>query len=49
VGASYSTTILRKRLTFGVRVQNVTDLQYWEGFQARGAPGTTSFSVSGRF
>ena len=49
VGASYSTTILRKRLTFGVRVQNVTDLQYWEGFQARGAPRTTSFSVSGRF
>lgn len=49
VGASYRTTILNKRLTFSVRVQNLTDLQYWEGFQARGAPRTTSFSVSGRF
>ncbi len=49
VGANYRTTIWNKRLTFGVRVQNVTNLQYWEGFQARGAPRTTSVTVGARF
>ncbi len=49
IGANYRTTIWNKRLTFGVRVQNLTNLQYWEGFQARGAPRTTSFTVGARF
>ena len=49
VGASFRTTLWKKRLTFGVRVQNLTNLQYWEGFQARGAPRTTSLTVGARF
>jgi outer membrane receptor for ferric coprogen and ferric-rhodotorulic acid len=49
VSASYRTTLLRQRISFAVRVQNLTDLQYWEGFQSRGAPRTTSLSVSSKF
>ena len=49
VGATYRTTLWGQRLNFAVRVQNLTNLQYWEGFQARGAPRTTSFSVGARF
>jgi outer membrane receptor protein involved in Fe transport len=49
VSAAYRTTLWGKRLTFSLRVQNLTDLQYWEGFQARGAPRTTSLSVGARF
>jgi outer membrane receptor protein involved in Fe transport len=49
VGLSYRTTILRQRFTIGVRVQNLTDLQYWEGFQSRGAPRTTSVNVGTKF
>ena len=48
VSASYRFTLLKQRLNLSVRVQNLTDLQYWEGFQTRGAPRTTSFSVSTR-
>jgi outer membrane receptor protein involved in Fe transport len=49
VGATYRFTALGQRLTLGLRVQNLQDIQYWEGFQARGAPRTTSLSVSSRF
>ena len=45
-GISYRTTIFKKRVTFNVREQNVTNLQYWEGFQSRGAPRTLSFSLN---
>lgn len=47
-GLSYRTTIFKKRVTFSVREQNVTNLQYWEGFQSRGAPRTLSLSLSTR-
>jgi outer membrane receptor protein involved in Fe transport len=47
-GISYRTTIFKKRVTFSVREQNVTNLQYWEGFQSRGAPRTLSLSLSTR-
>jgi outer membrane receptor protein involved in Fe transport len=49
VSLSYRATILRHRVTLGVRVQNLTDLRYWEGFQTRGAPRTTSLSLGTRF
>ncbi len=45
---SYRATILNRKVTFSIREQNLTDLQYWEGFQSRGAPRTTSLSVSTR-
>jgi iron complex outermembrane receptor protein len=45
---SYRATIMKKKVTFTVREQNVTDVQYWEGFQSRGAPRTLSFSLSTR-
>lgn len=48
-GVSYRTTLFRQRVTVGVRVQNLQDIMYWEGFQSRGAPRTTSFSLSSRF
>lgn len=48
-GVSYRATLFRQRVTFGVRVQNLRDIMYWEGFQSRGAPRTTSFSLSTRF
>ena len=46
---SYRATIFGKKVTFGVRVQNLQDIMYWEGFQSRGAPRTTSFSLGTRF
>jgi len=46
---AYRTTIFRKKVSFSIRQQNVTDIQYWEGFQTRGAPRTTSFSLGSRF
>jgi outer membrane receptor for ferric coprogen and ferric-rhodotorulic acid len=49
VGANYRFTVWKQRFNLAVRVQNLTDLQYWEGFQARGAPRTTSVSVGTRF
>jgi iron complex outermembrane receptor protein len=49
VSATYRVSFLGQKLTLGVRVQNLRDIQYWEGFQARGAPRTTSVSVSSRF
>lgn len=45
---SYRLTVLKKRITLTVREQNLTDLQYWEGFQTRGAPRTLSFSLNTR-
>ena len=45
VSLSYRAKVFKKNVTFTVREQNVTDLQYWEGFQSRGAPRTLSFSV----
>ena len=45
---SYRATILNRKVTFSIREQNLTDIQYWEGFQSRGAPRTTSLSVSTR-
>ena len=45
---SYRAKIMNKNVTFTVREQNITDLQYWEGFQTRGAPRTLSFSLSTR-
>ena len=45
---SYRTTILKRKVTFTVREQNLTDIQYWEGFQSRAAPRTFSFSASTR-
>lgn len=49
VSLSYRTTVWRHRVSIGVRVQNLTDLRYWEGFQSRGAPRTTSLSLGTRF
>ena len=49
VSASYRFALWKQRLNLSVRVQNLTDLQYWEGFQTRGAPRTTSLSVGARF
>jgi outer membrane receptor for monomeric catechols len=49
VSASYRTTIFKQRVSFAVRMQNLQDIMYWEGFQSRGAPRTTSFSVNSRF
>ena len=46
---AYRTTIWKKKVTFTVREQNLTDIQYWEGFQSRGAPRTLSFSLTTRF
>lgn len=48
-GVSYRAKILGKQLTLGVRVQNLQDIMYWEGFQSRGAPRTTTFSLGTRF
>jgi iron complex outermembrane receptor protein len=48
-GASYRAKVLGKQLTLGVRVQNLQDIMYWEGFQSRGAPRTTTFSLGTRF
>ena len=47
-GISYRATILKKKVTINVREQNVTNLQYWEGFQSRGAPRTLSVSLNTR-
>ena len=49
VSASYRATIFKQRVSFAVRVQNLQDIMYWEGFQSRGAPRTTSFSLNTRF
>jgi len=49
VSASYSTKIYQQTFAFTARVHNVRDIRYWEGFQARGAPRTTSFSLNTRF
>jgi outer membrane receptor protein involved in Fe transport len=49
ISASYRVTLHKTRFTLAARMQNVTDLQYWEGFQSRGAPRTTSVSLSTRF
>ena len=32
-----------------LREANLTNVEYWEGFQSRGAPRTYSFSVGARF
>ena len=45
VSLSYRTKLFKKNVTLTVREQNVTDLQYWEGFQTRSAPRTLSFSL----
>jgi outer membrane receptor protein involved in Fe transport len=49
VSLSYRLTLWKHRVNFSARVQNLTDLQYWEGFQTRGAPRTTSLSAGTRF
>ncbi|MBI5690427.1 MAG: TonB-dependent receptor [Verrucomicrobia bacterium] len=46
--ASFRATIFQRRVAFTVRVQNLQDIKYWEGFQSRGAPRTTSFSLNTR-
>jgi iron complex outermembrane receptor protein len=49
VSASYRTTLFKQRVSFVVGVKNLQDIMYWEGFQSRGAPRTTSFSLNTRF
>jgi iron complex outermembrane receptor protein len=49
VSASYRTLVFKQQVAFTVRVQNLQDIMYWEGFQSRGAPRTTSFSLNTRF
>lgn len=46
---SYRTTLFKQRVSFVVSVKNLQDIMYWEGFQSRGAPRTTSFSLNTRF
>jgi len=48
VSASYRATVFKQRVSLTVRVQNLQDIMYWEGFQSRGAPRTLSFSLSTR-
>lgn len=48
VSASYRTTVLRRPVGFTVRVHDLRDIRYWEGFQSHGAPRTTSFSLNTR-
>jgi hypothetical protein len=48
VSASYRATVFKQRVAFTVRVQNLQDIMYWEGFQSRGAPRTTSFALNTR-
>jgi iron complex outermembrane receptor protein len=49
VSASYRTTVFKQPVALTVRIQNLQDIMYWEGFQSRGAPRTTSFSLNTRF
>jgi outer membrane receptor for ferric coprogen and ferric-rhodotorulic acid len=49
VSASYRTTLFKQRVSVVVGVKNLQDIMYWEGFQSRGAPRTTSFSLNTRF
>lgn len=46
---SYRTTLFKRKVTFNVREANLTNVEYWEGFQSRGAPRTYSFSISTKF
>jgi iron complex outermembrane receptor protein len=48
VSASYRATVFKQRVAFTVRVQNLQDIMYWEGFQSRGAPRTTSVALNTR-
>jgi iron complex outermembrane receptor protein len=48
VSASYRTTVFKRQVALTVRVQNLQDIKYWEGFQSRGAPRTTSLSLNTR-
>jgi len=46
---AYRATIFKRKVTFTLREANITNVEYWEGFQSRGAPRTYSFSVGARF
>jgi len=46
-GISYQTEFFnKKKTTFTLNERNITNVQYWEGFQARGQPRTLMFSAS---
>ena len=47
--ASYRTKLFNKSVSIVLRVQNVQDIMYWQGFQSRGAPRTTSLQLTTRF
>jgi hypothetical protein len=47
--ASYRTNLVNKSVSIVLRVQNVQDIMYWQGNQARGAPRTTSLQLTTRF
>jgi iron complex outermembrane receptor protein len=47
--ASYRTKLFNKSVSIVLRVQNVQDIMYWQGNQARGAPRTTSLQLTTRF
>jgi hypothetical protein len=47
--ASYRTKLFNKSVSIVLRVQNVQDIMYWQGNQARGAPRTTSLQVTTKF
>ena len=43
-GISYHTEFFKKKTVFTLNERNLTNVKYWEGFQARGAPRTLMFS-----
>jgi len=43
-GIAYNTDLFRKKTVFNLTEKNLTNVQYWEGFQTRGAPRTYSLS-----
>ncbi len=47
--ASYRTKLFNNSVSIVLRVQNVQDIMYWQGNQARGAPRTTSLQLTTRF
>jgi iron complex outermembrane receptor protein len=47
--ASYHTKLFNKNVSIVLRLANVENISYWQGFQSRGAPRTTSLQVTTKF
>lgn len=47
--ASYNTKLFNKNVSIVMRLANVENIRFWQGFQSRGAPRTTSLQVTTKF